>query len=101
MIAAREGITQQDLSAALKIQGPNLVTLLDGLAGPGYVERRQLPSDRRFNGLYLSPAGQVLLAQMNEAQAQHEARINARLTAGEQHELVLLLRKLEKIGTAE
>ena len=101
MIAAREGITQQDLSTALKIQGPNLVTLLDGLAGPGYVERRQLPSDRRFNGLYLSPAGQVLLAQMNAAQAQHEARISARLTAGEQHELVLLLRKLEKIGAAE
>ena len=101
MIAAREGMTQQDLSAALTIQGPNLVTLLDGLAGPGYVERRQLPSDRRFNGLFLSRAGQSLLAQMNEAQRQHEGRISAQLSGEEQHELVRLLRKLEMISRAE
>ena len=100
MIADRDGITQQDLSSALKIQGPNLVTLLDGLAGPGYVERRQLPTDRRYNGLYLSPKGQLLLARMHDAQRQHEARIDTTLSVEEQRELVRLLRKLEKIGGA-
>ena len=80
---------------------PGSISALLTLTGPGYVERRQLPSDRRFNGLFLSRAGQSLLAQMNEAQRQHEGRISAQLSGEEQHELVRLLRKLEMISRAE
>ena len=101
MIVDRPGITQQDLSVAMGLHGSNLVTLLDGLTKPGFVERRQIESDRRFNGLHRSVSGATLLDEMNAAHRQHEERIAALFSPHEQAELVTLLRRLETIDQVQ
>ncbi|TXL81574.1 MarR family transcriptional regulator [Vineibacter terrae] len=55
-----EGVRQKELAAALGIEGPSLVRLLDGLERRGLIERRETDADRRARGIYLTPAGRDL-----------------------------------------
>lgn len=69
-----------------------VTALVDALEGPGYVERRSSPGDRRVKLIALTGAGEVArekaLAVMSEPPAGF-----ARLTAGEVKELAQLLAK--------
>src|ERR1043165_4104286 len=51
------GVRQKELAAALGIEGPSLVRLLDSLERRGLIERREDESDRRARGIYLTQAG--------------------------------------------
>ena len=55
-----EGVRQKELAAALGIEGPSLVRLLDGLERRGFIERRESDADRRARGIYLTPTGREL-----------------------------------------
>ena len=55
-----EGVRQKELAAALGIEGPSLVRLLDGLERRGLIERRENDADRRARGIYLTPTGHDL-----------------------------------------
>jgi MarR family transcriptional regulator for hemolysin len=55
-----QGVRQRELAAALGIEGPSLVRLLDSLEHRGLIERREQPGDRRVRGIYLTPSGQEL-----------------------------------------
>jgi MarR family transcriptional regulator for hemolysin len=55
-----EGVRQGELAAALGIEGPSLVRLLDGLERRGLIERREQEGDRRVRGIYLTPPGREL-----------------------------------------
>src|SRR5215475_9566141 len=48
-----EGVRQRELAAALGIEGPSLVRLLDNLERRGFIERR-------VRGIYLTVAGREL-----------------------------------------
>ena len=98
MISESPGLSQQDLSAQLGLQGPNLVSLINDLAKPGFVERRQREDDRRVNGLFLTGPGDRQLALMIKAHAGHQARIAALLSAEDRARLVEMLDSLEQIG---
>jgi MarR family transcriptional regulator, transcriptional regulator for hemolysin len=50
-----EGVRQRELAAALGIEGPSLVRLLDNLERRGLIERREERGDRRVRGIYLTP----------------------------------------------
>ena len=52
-----DGMRQTDLAAALDIEGPSLVRLLDALERQGLVERCGEPDDRRVKTLRMTPAG--------------------------------------------
>ncbi|MDQ1081250.1 MarR family transcriptional regulator for hemolysin [Pseudoroseomonas cervicalis] len=54
---AGEGCRQGRLAAALGIEQPSLVPLVDHLAGAGLVERRADPADRRARTLHLTELG--------------------------------------------
>lgn len=56
----REGIRQKELAAALEIEGPSLVHLLDSLERRGLIERREDEADRRARRIYLTPRGRDL-----------------------------------------
>lgn len=54
------GVRQSELAAALGLEGPSLVRLLDNLERRGLIERREHKSDRRVRGIYLTPSGREL-----------------------------------------
>jgi DNA-binding MarR family transcriptional regulator len=92
-LAAREGLTQQDLADALLVTKGNMTYHLCRMAERGLVDRR--PEGRK-NRLYLTGEGRRLL---EEALPEHEALINERfsgLSVEERAQLADLLGKLER-----
>lgn len=57
-LSRHEGVRQVELAELLELQPIALARLLDQLAAAGLVERREDPSDRRANRLYLTDAAQ-------------------------------------------
>ncbi|KFI27851.1 transcriptional regulator [Haematobacter massiliensis] len=58
------GISQKDLAERVGIDGSSLVRLLDILSERGLLERRPDPADRRSRQLYLTPAGEDAVRQI-------------------------------------
>lgn len=63
------GMTQSELAARVGVEGPTIARLIDALEKQGLVERRQAEGDRRVNALYLTPAAQPLLAEIDRTAA--------------------------------
>jgi DNA-binding MarR family transcriptional regulator len=92
-LAAREGLTQQELADALFVTKGNMTYHLCRMEGRGLVDRR--PEGRK-NRLYLTGEGRRLL---EEALPEHEALIGERfsgLSVEERAQLADLLGKLER-----
>jgi DNA-binding MarR family transcriptional regulator len=92
-LAAREGLTQQELADALLVTKGNMTYHLCRMAERGLVDRR--PEGRK-NRLYLTGEGRRLL---EEALPEHEALIYQRfsgLSVEERAQLADLLKKLER-----
>jgi DNA-binding MarR family transcriptional regulator len=92
-LAAREGLTQQDLADALLVTKGNMTYHLCRMAERGLVDRR---AEGRKNRLYLTAEGRRLL---EEALPEHEALIDERfsgLSVEEREQLADLLKKLER-----
>jgi DNA-binding MarR family transcriptional regulator len=79
IIAERDGCKQQDIGEVLGIFRSNLVSLVEELTGRGLVNRLVKAADRRSYALSLTPDGSALLAEMNAAHAQHQARLERAL----------------------
>lgn len=90
------GLKQAEASAILGIRTPNFVALVDGLERRGLAQRRKVENDRRSHALYLTPAGEALLKTVTARQAEHEARMTARLGKGGREQLLMLLDKLAR-----
>ncbi len=58
-----DGMRQTDLAAALDIEAPSLVRLLDALENAGLVERREDKDDRRSKIVQLTETGRQAFAQ--------------------------------------
>lgn len=56
---AGEELRQKDLAAAMGIEGPSLVRLLDGLSSAGLLRRVADATDRRARRLSLTPEGRA------------------------------------------
>jgi DNA-binding MarR family transcriptional regulator len=95
LIGANPGSKQTQVGEALGIKRANFVTLINALETRGLTERRQPAGDRRANALFLTEAGEVLVARANAVQAQFEAEMVEQL-GGQQarDQLVALLDRL-------
>jgi MarR family transcriptional regulator, 2-MHQ and catechol-resistance regulon repressor len=92
-LAAREGLTQQELADALLVTKGNMTYHLCRMAERGLVDRR--PEGRK-NRLYLTGEGRRLL---EEALPEHEALIDERfsgLSVEDRAQLADLLKKLDR-----
>ena len=98
LIAHNPGITSRQLCAALDILPPNLVGMVRQMEQHGWIERRQHPSDRRAQGLFLTPEGQSFQAQAEARVASLESPEITHLTASERETLLRLLRKVYRPG---
>jgi DNA-binding MarR family transcriptional regulator len=79
LIAANPGSKQTEIGEALGIKRANFVPLINGLEQRALTERHASPGDRRSNALYLTAAGENLLARANAVQAEFEAEMVERL----------------------
>jgi len=94
LLAHNPGATSRQLCATLDILPPNLVSLIAALDSRGLIERRPHPRDGRAVGLHLTPAGEKLTRDAEQAVAQLELDASARLTSRERDTLIRLLQKL-------
>lgn len=75
VIEATPGLQQRAVGDVLRIQRPNLVTIIDQLEARGLVRRGPVPGDRRAYALSLTPEGAALLQQAKIAHAQHDRKV--------------------------
>ena len=94
LIAHNPGITSRQVCAALDILPPNLVGMIKSLDKRGLIERRPHPTDRRAQGLHLSPAGKKLQKSAQATATRLESDVASRLSAEELDTLKSLLRKV-------
>jgi DNA-binding MarR family transcriptional regulator len=94
LLARNPGATSRQLCTMLDIQPPNLVRLISALDARGLLKRKAHPLDGRAIGLYLSPAGDRLLRQVEPIVLQLEAEFYAVLSPDEHKTLVTLLQKV-------
>jgi len=80
--------------SGLDLQPPNLVGMIKGLEKRGLLEKRDHPSDRRAQGLHLTPDGAAMLEQAQETALALEVEATQRLTPVERLTLIRLLRKI-------
>jgi len=94
LIAHNPGITSRQICAALDILPPNLVGMIKSLDKRGLIERRAHPTDRRAQGLHLSPAGKKLQKSAQATATQLEIDVASRLSAQELDTLKGLLSRV-------
>jgi DNA-binding MarR family transcriptional regulator len=94
LIAANEGISQNDLAKALLIRKSQVTGLIQDLVARGLVSRVEHGTDRRFNALTLTRSGQQEWRRARDRIARHSASVLTTLSEDEAAELTRLLRKV-------
>ena len=94
LIEANPDLAQSDLCAALGIQRPNFVSMLDELEERGLTRRCASRLDRRIKTLMLTPAGVSLLRRAVTIHDAHEARLLQRLGQDGLRQFERLLKRL-------
>ena len=80
----REGLTMGELSRRMMVTGGNITPVTDQLVKEGWVERMELPHDRRAWLVRLTPAGRSLFKKMAK---RHEAWIVAAFSSLSQRDV--------------
>jgi DNA-binding MarR family transcriptional regulator len=97
IVANNEGLSQTRLARALGIDGSTMVAMIDRLEENGWLQRRRSEVDRRSHALYLTEAGNELLAQLMPQVEAHEAELAAGLSADDKQNLLGLLAKIAQV----
>ena len=75
LIVENPGLSQSQLAAAMDVERPNLVEIIDELEQRALVLRRRVPADRRIYALTATPKGIQLCQKALAADKAHEARL--------------------------
>jgi len=94
MLGFSAGLSQQELSARLKIHPSRLVAVLDELEHRSLIERMANPDDRRQYALHLTTQGRETLAEIGRLGREHQEALCSALTREEQTQLAELLKKI-------
>ncbi|WDY55765.1 MarR family winged helix-turn-helix transcriptional regulator [Pseudomonas sp. PSKL.D1] len=94
IIEQSPGLMQADLAKALAIEPPQTVLMINKLESRGLAMRVRSNPDKRSYGLFLSKAGEQLLAQLKDLAAQSDLESTAALSDSEREQLLTLLHKL-------
>jgi MarR family transcriptional regulator, transcriptional regulator for hemolysin len=88
--------TQQDLAAAVGIEGPTLTHHLDGLDKAGLIERERDPNNRRAVRVELTAAGDKLFGGLAKAAIGFDQRLRDGLSDQELDEFRRVLARLRE-----
>jgi DNA-binding MarR family transcriptional regulator len=93
-IAAQPGQSQQAMAQLLGTPPSRLVSLVDGLADRGLVERRRNPADRRLHALHLTADGEAMLGRIAQVGQEHDDAICRSLDGVERAQLRAMLTRI-------
>jgi DNA-binding MarR family transcriptional regulator len=93
VVRQNPGIRHGALADALRIQRPNLTSLINKLERIGYVSRRPSAGDKRSVALYLTDRGERAVDKMRVTMLAFDRETTANLSAQERRSLLELLRK--------
>lgn len=94
-----DGVRQKELAAALLIEGPSLVRLLDDLEANSLIERREDPTDRRAKTIHLTPTGRASYARLQTISTEFAKQLLAGISDDEFRICISVLDRLEaKLG---
>ena len=88
--------TQQDLAAAVGIEGPTLTHHLDGLEKSGLIDRSRDPNDRRAVRVELTGAGDKLFHRLAKAAIGFDQRLRAGISDDELDSFRTVLARLRE-----
>jgi DNA-binding MarR family transcriptional regulator len=91
VVAAREPVSQREVSEQLMLDPSDVVSLVDILERAGLVERRRDPADRRRYALEVTPRGQLAVVRLREISKEATEELLAPLDAEERAQLASLL----------
>ncbi|MGH6648226.1 MarR family winged helix-turn-helix transcriptional regulator [Aquabacterium sp.] len=94
IISRNKGLKLTELAEVLGIARSGVVALIDTLSQMGYVDRLDVPGDRRAYGLALTSLGKKDLRQIEQAVLKQDQHAAHRLTMAERQQLLTLLDKL-------
>jgi DNA-binding MarR family transcriptional regulator len=94
VVGNNPGIAQGDLAAALEVERPRMVPVLEKLEGRGLTIRRQDEHDGRSRRIQLTDDGRALLQELQRRFAAQEQRVAATLGEAERDRLLEALRTL-------
>jgi DNA-binding MarR family transcriptional regulator len=94
LLRMSSGISQQELSARLRIHPSRLVAILDSLGRRGLVERRPNQADRRLYSLHLTGNGEEILGRIGKVAREHQDALLGELSTEERVQLGALLQKV-------
>lgn len=92
ILHAKPGITQSEAGRLLEIQRANMVPIVARLEARELIERRRV--DGRSQGLYLSPQGEGLHADVRAQVQQHEDGLLAAIEPGLRAQVLPVLHAL-------
>jgi DNA-binding MarR family transcriptional regulator len=98
MVSELAPMTQKSLGEALGIDRTTVVTLLDELAGMGYVVRQRHPRDRRAFLVHPTAAGRDAKIAAVRILDEQQRRFLAPLTVAERRQLASLLKRIQAGG---
>lgn len=94
LIQKQPGLKQQTIGEQLRIQRPNVVSLLDSLEHRDLIVRGAVAGDRRSHALTLTDTGHAVLAEAFKAHDAHDARLSAALGGIEKSTLIEALARI-------
>ena len=105
VLDAEGPVSQQQLGRAIGMDPSSVVGTIDELESQGLVERRPHPSDRRAHALWITPAGQDILARGRQRARAAQDELLGVLSTAEREQLHDFLLRLaigaDKIGKPE
>lgn len=93
-IEEREGITSSHLSRFQGVGKNTMSSLIYGLETQGFIQRENVPNDRRMHHLRLTEEGRNLVKQLVPQQMEYMNSLASELDDGEKEQLIALLTKL-------
>lgn len=94
LVAGNPGLNQKTLAAALGVETPRMVLIVDNLESRGLVTRLASTVDRRARAIFLTVAGRKLHRTLERRSAAYERRIVERLRGDDKETLLRMLRHL-------
>ncbi|MDP2119193.1 MAG: MarR family transcriptional regulator [Hoeflea sp.] len=96
VVADNPGANQADLAAALGVERPRMVPLIDALEARGWATRTPDPTDRRNRHIFLTEAGAEALAELKRRFAKHQKNMLKRLGTDDPSTILTMLWRLAR-----
>lgn len=96
LIGANPSVSQVDLAATLGVDRATMMSIVEKLRKRGYLSRRRSSGDRRRQELFLTEAGEKVLAVSKRLIAEHEKRFISRFAEPELNALVEALKRVHE-----